>query len=243
MNLAGRSVLVTGGAGGLGQAIVATLTEAGATVAVLDRVGVDPLPGVVPMTVDLCDAAAVESVVEHCFATLPPPCALVNNAGVIHSEPLGDMFGRTSREARLRRWSEVRAINLDAVFSATMAFVDRMLQQRLRGAVVNISSVSARGIAGQSAYAATKAGVEALALTWSKELAPLGIRACAVAPGFFDTPSTHAALSADHLRTIAGEVPLRRLGSPAEVAAVVRMAIENDYLNGVVIPVHGGLSV
>ena len=62
-------------------------------------------------------------------------------------------------------------------------------------------------------------------------------------PGFFDTPSTHAALSADHVRTIRGEVPLRRLGEPAEVGHAVRMVFENGYLNGIVLPVHGGISV
>lgn len=243
MSLVGKGVLVTGGAGGLGRAIVEALLAGGATVAVLDRV-TEGLPGgALPVAVDLCDADAVDAAVERCFAELPDVCGLVNNAGVIHSEPLADMFGRTPRADRLARWERVRAINLDAVFSVTMAVADRMLRNRMRGAIVNISSVSARGIAGQSAYAATKAAVEALAMTWAKELGPLGIRACAVAPGFFDTPSTHAALSADHVRTIRGEIPLRRLGAPAEVAAVVRSVFENGYLNGVVLPVHGGLSV
>lgn len=243
MNLDGRGVIVTGGAGGLGRAIVTALQGAGAVVAVLDR-NVSALPaGALPVAVDLCDPAAVDAAVERCFAELPEPCGVVNNAGIIHSEPLADMFGRVPRADRLQRWRGVLDINLDAVFSVSMAVVDRMLRARLRGALVNISSVSAGGIAGQSAYAASKAAVDALSMTWAKELGPLGIRACSVAPGFFDTPSTHAALSADHVRTIRGEVPQRRLGVPAEVGHAVRMVFENDYLNGIVLPVHGGLSV
>lgn len=243
MSLGGRGVLVTGGAGGLGRAIVAALQDAGAVVAVLDRDVADLPEGALPVEVDLCDPVAVEAAVERCFAELPDPCGVVNNAGLIHSEPLADLFGRVPRADRLQRWRRVMDINLDAVFSVTMAVVDRMLQRRLRGALVNISSVAADGIAGQSAYAASKAAVEALSSTWAKELGPLGIRSCAVAPGFFDTPSTHAALSADHVRTIRGEIPLRRLGVPAEVGHAVRMVFENAYLNGIVLPVHGGLSV
>ncbi len=242
MDLSGAVILVTGGAGGLGAAIVSALASAGAQVVVLDRVAPADGPQTRALQLDLTDDEAVDQALADIVAELGPVSGLVNNAGRILSEPFGDLFGRTPRADRRRRWREVIEVNLGAVFSLSMAVVDHMLQTRTRGVIVNISSVSARGIAGQSAYAASKAGVEALSRTWAKELGPMGIRSCAVAPGFFDTSSTHAALAADHLQTIRREVPLRRLGRAEEVAAAVCTVFENDYLNGAVIPVDGGFT-
>jgi 3-oxoacyl-[acyl-carrier protein] reductase len=109
--------------------------------------------------------------------------------------------------------------------------------------IVNMSSISARGNAGQSAYAAAKAGVEALTRSWAKELGPLGLRFVAVAPGFIDTPSTRAALSVEILEELKQKTPLRRLGEVANVALAVIYALENDLLTGTVLDVDGGLTI
>ena len=106
-----------------------------------------------------------------------------------------------------------------------------------------MSSVSAQGTAGQGAYAASKAGLEALTRVWSKELGLLGIRCVAVAPGYIDTPSTHAAVAEGTLRSITDRVPLRRLGNLESILQAVRFAIENDYATGATIHVDGGLTV
>src|SRR6202044_1918411 len=109
-------------------------------------------------------------------------------------------------------WEKVLSTNLSAAFYTSKHVVEAMLKKRKKGVIVNISSVSARGNAGQSAYSAAKAGLEALTKVWAKELAPMGIRCFAVAPGFCDTDSTHAAISDRVLEETIKRVPLKRLG-------------------------------
>jgi 3-oxoacyl-[acyl-carrier protein] reductase len=118
-----------------------------------------------------------------------------------------------------------------------------MLIKRTKGVVVSVSSISARGNAGQSAYAAAKAGVNALTVTWAKELGPMGLRFVAIAPGFIDTPSTRDALSDAILAKLKLKVPLRRLGDLESVYLAVAYAIENNYVNGTVLEVDGGLVI
>ncbi len=247
--LAGLRILVTGGVGGLGRAMVERLTAQGATVAVLDRDGEGlaalraALPSVLTQVVDLTDPEATDTAVGAVFADLGGLDVLVNNAGVIRNAPLIDPLNRVPRALRLSQWDEVIATNLTAVYSVTMAVADRMVRKRIRGVIVSIGSISARGNPGQSAYSAAKAGLEALTLTWAKELGPLGLRAVCVAPGFTDTPSTHAALSEDKVAEVRGEVPLRRLGRADEVALAVQQVIENGYVNGAILRVDGGLTM
>jgi len=107
--------------------------------------------------------------------------------------------------------------------------------------IVNFSSIAASGNPGQSAYAAAKAGIEAMTTVWARELGPLGIRAVAIAPGFVATPSTDAAMNPDALADLKRRTPLLRLARPAEITSAVLFAIENDFLTGTTIAVDGGL--
>jgi 3-oxoacyl-[acyl-carrier protein] reductase len=116
-----------------------------------------------------------------------------------------------------------------------------MVRARTKGVVVSLTSVCAKGNAGQSAYSAAKAGVEALTRVWAKELGPLGLRFVAVAPGYIDTPSTRSAVPDEILDTLKRETPLRRLGHPEHVAQAIRFAIENDMLTATTLEVDGGL--
>lgn len=166
---------------------------------------------------------------------------LVNNAGVIHSEPLVNLLSRGDKVHSREAWRRVIATDLDSVFFVTSRVVERMLAKRIKGVVISISSIAAGGNAGQSAYAAAKAGVNALTCTWAKELGAMGLRFVAIAPGFFDTPSTRAALSEAVLTRLQQQIPLRRLGELESLYLAVRHAIENDYLTGTVLEVDGGL--
>jgi 3-oxoacyl-[acyl-carrier protein] reductase len=118
-----------------------------------------------------------------------------------------------------------------------------MLKRRTKGVVINLSSISANGNAGQSAYSAAKAGVNALTRTWAKELGGVGIRFVSIAPGFLDTPSTQTALSEAILTKLKQQIPLRRLGEVEHIYQAVRFIVENDYLNGTVLEVDGGLVI
>jgi 3-oxoacyl-[acyl-carrier protein] reductase len=143
----------------------------------------------------------------------------------------------------VEEWRQVLGANLDSVFFMTVCVVAQMIAERRKGVIVNISSVAAAGNAGQTAYSAAKAGVNAMTATWAKELGPLGVRVVAVAPGFMDTPSTRAALSDSLLKEVERRAPLRRLGRPEEVAQAVVSAIENDFFHGKVLELDGGLIV
>ncbi|MEM5786757.1 MAG: SDR family oxidoreductase, partial [Syntrophobacteraceae bacterium] len=168
---------------------------------------------------------------------------LVNNAGVIFSEPFVNIMNPAGMMHDYGRYRDSLVANLDSVFIVTSAVVEQMVLNRTRGAIVNISSISASGNEGQTAYSAAKAGVNAMTVTWSKELGRLGIRCNAVAPGFVDTGSTRRALSESVLKHIQSSTPLRRLGKAHEVAQAVAALIENDFMNGVVLNVNGGLTI
>lgn len=250
MKLAGARVLVTGGGAGIGRHLVERLLADGAEVAVLEF---DParcaelaeMSGgrVRAEACDVSDADAVDTALQTLFDAGFEPDVLVNNAGIIHSEPLVNLLARGDKVHARDTWRRVIATDLDSVFFVTGRVVERMLAKRIKGTVISISSIAANGNAGQSAYAAAKAGVNALTRTWAKELGGMGLRFVAIAPGFFDTPSTRAALSEATLARLQQQIPLRRLGELDSLYLAVRQVIENDYLTGTVLEVDGGLVI
>ena len=192
---------------------------------------------------DLANSAAVERSVSAAWEQIGPISILVNAAGLIHSAPLVNIADARDRRHGIDTWRRVIDDNLTSVFLATVNTVDRMVSTRTRGVVINISSVAAAGNAGQGAYSAAKAGVNALTRAWAKELGPLGIRFVAIAPGFIDTPTTHAALEGALLKEWVRSTPLRRLGPVESVTSAVLFAATNEHLTGTVIEVDGGLTL
>ena len=250
MNIAGACVLVTGGGSGIGRFLVERLLEVGAIVGVLDLdaekcrdLSITYPDKLSAWTCDVSDATSVDSTLKSAFEGGFDPDVLINNAGIIHSEPLVNMLSRGDRAHARDTWRRVLATDLDSVFFVTSRVVDRMLAKRKKGIVISISSISANGNPGQSAYSAAKAGVNALTYTWAKELGAFGMRFVSVAPGFIDTPSTRAALSEANVARLQQQIPLRKLGELESVFLAVRHAIENDYLTGTVIEVDGGLVI
>ena len=206
--------LVTGGAKGLGLAIAEYLRDKGAQVVVvdIDLEALACLPeGVAGYPLDVTMPGEVKDVVTTIVGQHGPVDILVNNAGVIYSEPLVNIMNPASMMHDYGRFRKYVTLNLDSVFIMTTAVVEKMVMKRRKGVVVNISSISARGNEGQTAYAAAKAGVDAMTVTWSKELGRLGIRCNAVAPGFIGTDSTKAALSEAIIEHVQSNTPLRRL--------------------------------
>jgi 3-oxoacyl-[acyl-carrier protein] reductase len=169
--------------------------------------------------------------------------ALVNNAGLVHSALLVNLVEKDKRVHSADDWQRVLAANLSSVFYVTGPVVDHMLKRRKKGVVISLSSISARGNAGQSAYSAAKAGVNALTRTWAAELGGFGIRFLSIAPGFIDTDSTRNALSEKNLSRLKERIPLRRLGEVEHVYQTVRFIVENDYVNGTVLEIDGGLAI
>lgn len=246
MRIDGAVALVTGGGKGLGRAIAGHLQALGATVIVADRdqSALDALPQ--SLSGKRLDVTRPEEAKANLSAIVQEHGridVLVNNAGVIFSEPLVNIMNPDGIMHDYGRFRDSLTVNLDSVFIMTSAAVEQMVMRRTKGVIVNISSISACGNEGQTAYSAAKAAVNAMTVTWSKELGRWGIRCNAVAPGFIGTESTHQALSDANLKHIRDSTPLRRFGEADEVAHAVASVIENDFINGVVLNVNGGLTI
>jgi 3-oxoacyl-[acyl-carrier protein] reductase len=167
---------------------------------------------------------------------------LINNAGVIYNEPLINIT-KTQRKHCYETYKKMMDINLNSVFLVSSNVVEQMVMKRTKGVVINISSICAEGNQGQTAYSAAKAGVNAFTKTWAKELGPFGIRVVAISPGFINTESTNRNIDEHTLNALTKRIPLRRLGMADDIAHAVLTAIQNQYINGCVMEVHGGLTI
>jgi Dehydrogenases with different specificities (related to short-chain alcohol dehydrogenases) len=251
MDLNGKVVVVTGGARGIGKAISAAFAARGARLALLD---LDP--AVLETTRAEFAAAGVEvsahalnvAKEEDVIAAFDDVLArhgrldvLVNNAGIIKDALLvkvkdGAIVGKMT----LAQWQAVIDVNLTGVFLCGREAAERMIKLGDGGAIINISSISKAGNAGQSNYSAAKAGVAAMAVTWAKELARFNIRAASIAPGFIRTDLL-AGMPPEMLEKMTTPVPLKRLGLPEEVAQTAVYIAENDFFTGRSIDIDGGL--
>lgn len=249
-----KVAIVTGASRGIGAAIARRLARDGIQVLVNYASRMDEADQVVrditaaggqacAVLADVSDSVAVEVLFDQAELTYGGVDILVNNAGVIFSEPFVNVMNPAGIMHDYGRFRASLTVNLDSVFIVTAAVVEHMVKRRTKGAIVNISSISACGNEGQTAYSAAKAGVNAMTVTWAKELGRWGIRSNAVAPGFIGTDSTRQALNETVLKHIQTSTPLRRLGRASEVAQAVIALIENDFINGTVLDVNGGLTI
>lgn len=245
-----KLIIVTGGCGDLGSSIVRKLIENNYKVAAFD-INEQKLKEITAESSNIigvqCDITNNEDVAEK-VAKLEVDHGkihgLVNNAGILFSSPLVSFSFQTGIvKHSVEDWKKVIDINLNAVFYMTSAVVECMMKKRTKGTIVNISSISSNGNPGQSAYSATKAALNALTNTWSKELGSMGIRTVGVAPGFINTESTSKAISQEVMNDIKSRVPLKRLGVDDHISSTVLFALENSYLNGTTIEVDGGLTI
>ncbi|MEI6246490.1 MAG: SDR family oxidoreductase, partial [Acidobacteriota bacterium] len=196
MDVRGKNVLVTGGAKGIGLSLVRQLLAEGAVVGVfdLDREALDRLKAehadVYVAACDVGDPDQVKIEVARFVEAHKRIHVLVNNAGFVFNSPLISL-GKTGFVTHdIAMWDKVIRTDVSGVFYMTVNVVENMMATRTRGVVINISSIAAGGNAGQGAYSAAKAGVNALTVAWAKELGPMRIRFVAIAPGFVNTDTT-----------------------------------------------------
>jgi 3-oxoacyl-[acyl-carrier protein] reductase len=242
-NLTGKTALVTGATGGIGEAIARALHAQGASVAisgtrkdVLDKLAGELGSRVHALPCNLADRESVEKLIPDAEAKLEKLDILVANAGVTKD----NLFVSLSDEA----WDEVIAINLTATFRLTRAAVKGMMRRRF-GRVIGISSVvGVTGNAGQGNYVASKAGMIGMMKTVAAEYAKRGVTANCIAPGFIATPMTDK-LNEKQREAILGRVPAARLGTPADVAAaaVYLASDEAAYVTGQTLHVNGGMAM
>jgi NAD(P)-dependent dehydrogenase (short-subunit alcohol dehydrogenase family) len=230
-----RLIAVVGGASGIGASTARTLAAAGDSVIILDRDGeaaaaLAAAIGARALTLDVADADSVA----RAFAALEAPLyGLVVSSGVVDTGKLASLD--------VARWNEILAVNLTGVFLCCRAASPLLAEG---GRIVTLGSLAARtgGVITGAAYAASKAGVEALTKSMAQELAPRSITVNCVSPGAIDTPMT-ARHPAEQKARYDAIVPLRRHGRAEEVAAAIRFLLseEASYLTGAVIPVNGGV--
>lgn len=248
MEIAQSKVLITGGGRGIGNFIANGLLQKSARVIVIDRDEklINDLPNqenLLKYRCDITDPVAVEELIAMIFETEGGIDVCINNAGIIHSEPLINILSKEEKKHSLANWQKVIDVNLNSVFYVTSNVAEKMVAKKQKGVIINISSISAQGNIGQSAYAASKAAIEALTKTWSKELGMFKIRCACIAPGFFDTPSTRESLTENMLSKWQKAVPIARLGELDELLSAVEFIIQNEYFNGKVLALDGGLNL
>lgn len=239
-----RIAFVTGASRGIGRACALALSEAGARVVLAAR-AVDKLEEVAgeiraagreafTVPIDLAHEESIKEAFSRTAKEFGPVEILVNNAGIT----------RDGLAVRMKRddWNAVLDTNLTGTFLCIQAVLQSMMRARW-GRIVNISSVVGEmGNAGQANYSASKAGLIGLTKSLAQEMGSRGITVNAVAPGFVETDMT-GVLSPELKDKMLANIPLKRMGSPADVAAAVRFLASDEaaYVTGHVLDVNGGL--
>ncbi|MFN0153481.1 MAG: 3-oxoacyl-[acyl-carrier-protein] reductase [Gaiella sp.] len=237
-SLAGKTALVTGASRGIGRAIALELANGGATVIVGYRSGAEEAAALATeiggraVQADVSDPASAASLVESAGDI----DILVNNAGLTRDGLLARMPDED--------WDTVIQTNLSSVFYTCRAVARPMMKKR-GGAIVNVSSiVGVHGNAGQTNYAASKAGIIGFTKSLARELGSRGVRANVVAPGYVKTQLTDV-LPEEAQQAMLQNTPLARLGEPADIAGAVRFLCSDEaaFVTGAVLLVDGGLGM
>ena len=230
--------LVTGGSRGIGRAIVEEFASSGYQVAFTyaeNKTAAESLAGVAKSyQADSRNFARAEEVVAEVQSSLGPVDVLINNAGIKRDSALHNMDPAA--------WQEVIDTNLTGTFNYCRALMKSLI--RHGGSVINVTSVSGViGMAGQTNYSASKAGVIGFTKALAREVARFGVRVNAVAPGFIDTDMT-ASMDENARKKLYSQIPLGKPGTPKQVArAVLYLASEDAaYITGQVLTMDGGLS-
>jgi 3-oxoacyl-[acyl-carrier protein] reductase len=239
-DFAGRTVVVTGSARGVGRAIAARFWDAGATVYLVD-VDAGPVQataqeiGAISLVADVSDTAQVDGVVQRVIAETGRIDVLVNNAGILRD----GVVWRLSDDD----YEAVMSVHAGGTFRFTRAVVPHLRRQG-SGRIINVTSYTGlRGNPGQSNYAMAKAGIIGFTKTTAKELARFGVTVNAISPNA--RTRMIDSVPAERLAQLTAEIPMGRIADASEMAAAVAFLASDEaaYITGVVLPVDGGLSM
>lgn len=253
MNLNEKVVVITGGGQGLGKTMALYLAKFGAHIALID-VDKDKLTETVKLIEALGTKAKSyianvtnEQEVEQTFATINEDFngidVLINNAGILRDGMLVKAKdGVVNSKMTLSAFQSVIDVNLTGVFLCGREAAVHMIENKKPAVIINMSSIARNGNMGQTNYAASKAGVVAMTVTWARELGRHSIRVGAIAPGVIKTAMTDA-MKPEMRDRLQKMKPVGRLGDAEEIAHTVRYIIENDFFTGRVVEIDGGLSM
>jgi 3-oxoacyl-[acyl-carrier protein] reductase len=253
MDLKDKVIAITGAGRGLGRSMALALAAKGAKLALVD-LNQEDLDATLAQvreagsdgktyTCNVADEQGVEALFESIVSDMGGLNGLINNAGITRDGLFvkvkdGEIVSKMSME----QWNLVMDVNLTGTFLCGREAAVQMIKHKQQGCIINISSISRHGNMGQTNYTATKAAVEAMAVTWAKELARYGIRAASIAPGYIGTEMVMS-MKQEARDKIAAGIPAKRLGQPEEIAATAAFILENDYASGRCIEVDGGLRI
>ncbi len=247
MKLEGKKIIITGGARGMGKRFAIDLKALGAKPFVVDVVqeNLDALAaetGITGQVVDVSNEKQVEDFFAGYVAENGTPDVVINNAGITADALFIKKKGEDIIKFPLTNWERVLNVNLTGVFLFGREAAYYMVRDNVKGLIINISSISRAGNLGQTNYSAAKSAVDALTVTWAKELAKYGIRVGAIAPGYINTEMV-AKIRPEMLDRIVQNIPLGRLGEMDEIAEAVQFIIKDDFFTGRVLEVDGGMRI
>ncbi|MCO7188499.1 MULTISPECIES: SDR family oxidoreductase [unclassified Pseudoalteromonas] len=251
MDIKNKTVVITGGAQGLGFAMATEMAKMGAKLALVDMQEEQLQSAAAELrTLDVevktyVANVSLESDVEQVFsdivADLGNIAVLVNNAGILRDGLLlKAKDGEVTDKMSLQQFQSVLDVNLTGVFLCGREAATKMVEGQEGGVIINMSSVARAGNMGQTNYSAAKAGVVAMTTSWAKELGRYGIRVGAIAPGVIRTQMTDA-MKPEAKERLLKMKPVGRLGEAGEIAHTAKYIIENDFFTGRVVEIDGGI--
>jgi 3-oxoacyl-[acyl-carrier protein] reductase len=251
MDVKDKTIVVPGAARGLGQKMAEVVARHGANLALVDlneaelqettRLCADAGGKAKGYAANVAQEAAVEGLFAKVRKDFGSVDGLINNAGTNRDALLVKVKdGKVQGKMSLADFNTVIAVDLVGVFLCGREAAVHMIDSGRGGVIINISSISRAGNVGQTNYSAAKAGVAAMTVTWAKELARYKIRVAGIAPGFCDTRMV-ANIPPKIRDKIISTIPLRRLAEPEEIARTALFILQNDFYDGRVLEIDGGL--
>ena len=253
MNLQNKVIVITGAAQGLGKAMAEEFAKQGAHIALLDmqaeaveavaadieKLGVKAYGYAVNVT----DEKQVEETFAKVATDFGQINGLINSAGIMRDGMLLKVKeGKVVEKMPLQQFQSVLDVNVTGTFLCSREAAAQMVETKSKGVIVNISSVSRAGNAGQTNYSASKAAVATMTVTWSKELARFGIRTGCIAPGLVETAMA-AQMRPEMREMFIKSIPAQRLAEVEELAHAAKFIFENDYFTGRTLELDGGTRV
>lgn len=244
MKLGEASVLLTGAASGIGLAAYEALRAQNTQVVGIDRdrdaIDKAKAAGCEIRYCDVSQHEQIEALADELESTGRFPNVLVNNAAILRDQTLVAKLGKSIKQHSLTDWHDTLASNLTGTFLCARQLATHWIKTKSPGVIINTSSVVRVGNAGQSAYAATKAAVDSLTVTWANELSIYNIRVAAIAYGFAQTGMTER-IPKMFLEQLARRAKVRRFAHVGELVHGLEFIIENEYFSGRTLELDGGM--